>query len=389
MKVGNGSIPLRIGNLIHTDVYGGPYRQCPSYMFGVKMAVEINETCDVDIPTEDFSVPKVSDLRKGVVKALMASMTGQTVYAGCMGGIGRTGIFLAAMAKVQIEYRKSKHRAGRGEDPVLYVRKHFIPHAVETQQQKDYIELFDVTSIVTWLDATQIAMGMGGFTPSNRIGGEGDEELRRVLFGNKFTCTSCENQYDVKDSVKFPQGLVCVVCSAGIKKAVGEMVNPCAAESLHGTPARPIDADCVTREDGVCVSEVPCMHGDLANREPITPIYDAHEDIPFDYLDGNVQLSHDNHKAQWKERHRERTSQSYDDQFADIDSANPEDLQTQIWKLEERLETAETRIDNNVKALADNIDMRFSAVKTLLDEYYKPLTKQTWYERIRIWLRDN
>lgn len=166
MTIGNGSMPLRIGNLINTTVYGGPIRECPSDMFGVKMAVEIDCPHNVSVPTEDFNVPQVSDLRIGVLKALMATINGETVYAGCWGGIGRTGIFLAALAKVQIEYRKTKHRPGRGEDPVLYVRKHFIPHAVETQQQKDFINDFDVRDIVSWLDSTQRAMGMGGFTPS-------------------------------------------------------------------------------------------------------------------------------------------------------------------------------------------------------------------------------
>ena len=46
-----------------------------------------------------------------------------------MGGIGRTGLFLAALAKLSGE-----------KDPVAYVRKHYMPHAVETQQQQDFIK---------------------------------------------------------------------------------------------------------------------------------------------------------------------------------------------------------------------------------------------------------
>jgi len=168
MKVGNGNIPLRIGNLINTRVHGGPYRNIPVDMFGVKMAIEIDHPHDVSVPTRDFCVPEVSDLRAGVVRALMAMINGQEVYAGCMGGIGRTGLFLAALAKVQIEYRRSKHRKGRGEDAVGYVRQHFIPHAVETQEQKQYIEDFDVSDIVSWLDSTQRAMGLNvGFQPKS------------------------------------------------------------------------------------------------------------------------------------------------------------------------------------------------------------------------------
>lgn len=168
-KIGNGSIPLRIGRLIDTTVYGGPYRQVPELFWGVKMAVEIDHPHMVAVDTKDFDVPKVSDLKAGIVKALMAMINEEDVYAGCMGGIGRTGIFLAALAKVQIEYRKAKHRPGRGEDPVLYVRKHFIPHAVETAQQEKYIADLDVSDIVSWLDATQKAMGLGGLTPAKIV----------------------------------------------------------------------------------------------------------------------------------------------------------------------------------------------------------------------------
>ena len=161
MKIGNGSIPLRLGNLINVPhVFGGPYRNCPDDMFGVKMAAEIPAACDVSIPTEDFQVPEYDDVRKGVMKALMAMINGEDVYAGCMGGIGRTGLFLGVLAKIQIDYRKAKHRAGRGDDPVLYVREHFIPHAIETQEQQDFVRNFDTTDIIEWIDVTQRAMGL-------------------------------------------------------------------------------------------------------------------------------------------------------------------------------------------------------------------------------------
>ena len=336
-KIGNGSIPLRIGNLINTTVYGGPYREVPGDMFGVKMAVEIAAAHDVNIPTEDFNVPQVSDLTAGVVKALMAMMTGRTVYAGCWGGIGRTGIFLAALVKVQIEYRKLKHRAGRGDDPVLYVRQHFMTDAVETDQQMQFIEDFDVSSIVTWLDATQVAMGVGGVTSARVI----DD--------------------------------------------------------------RPIDADCVTVGDGSCVAADPCMHtpesdrieeADLSNKGVITPIYDAHENIPPDYLDGNVQLKHSNHRAQWKQRHRDGIAASY---YEDTDSADEDiadtthaqwlqadSLQNQIDELQEQVDELQKRSD----LFPDNL--RISGGRYGMDAFVpaqnnleNELTKQSWYETIK------
>lgn len=164
-KIGNGSIPLRIGNLINTQVYGGPYLKVPVDFWGVKMAEEIEHPHMVSVPTRDFCVPEVSDMRRGVVQALMAMINDELVYVGCMGGIGRTGLFLGVLAKVQIDYRKSKHRKGRGDDPVTYVREHFLSHAIETDEQQKFVRTFDTTDIVAWLDATQTAMGLGGLTP--------------------------------------------------------------------------------------------------------------------------------------------------------------------------------------------------------------------------------
>lgn len=162
MKVGNGNIPIRLGNLINTRVYGGPYRAKPEEMFGVKMAAEIDHPHNVSIPTRDFCVPNTDDVRKGVMQALMAMVNDEVVYAGCMGGIGRTGLFLGVLAKLQSDYRKYKHRPGRGVDPVEYVREHFIPHAIETQEQQDFVRNFDTTDMVEWIDITQRAMGLGG-----------------------------------------------------------------------------------------------------------------------------------------------------------------------------------------------------------------------------------
>jgi len=165
-QIGNGVLPLRIGNLINTLVYGGPYRECPEYMFGIRMAAEFPHLkADMIVPTKDFSVPEVSVLKAGVVRALMAMISGQSVYVGCKGGWGRTGIFLAALAKVQIEYRKTKHRKGGAQNPVKYVRAYYSSSAVETEEQEQFIKNLDVSEIVAWIDYTQNAVGLGGVTP--------------------------------------------------------------------------------------------------------------------------------------------------------------------------------------------------------------------------------
>jgi len=153
----NGEMGFQLG-MLKTSIVGGPYRNKPADYIGVKMAKEIPLPCFVDVPTVDFSVPDVAEFKRGLMQAIMAMTTGKPLYVGCMGGIGRTGLFLAGLAKIQIEYRKFQHRAGRGEDPVLYVRDQYIPHAVETKQQQEYIKNLDVSDIVRWWSQTQPLM---------------------------------------------------------------------------------------------------------------------------------------------------------------------------------------------------------------------------------------
>lgn len=126
------SLPLPLPFGKHYTVFGGPYYDKPATMLGVKMAVEIQEACEVDIPTRDFKVPPVPVLLTGLEKALQLIASRQPLYVGCMGGKGRTGLFLAALAKLWGE-----------KDPVVYVRKHYYSHAVETPEQERYIRTLE------------------------------------------------------------------------------------------------------------------------------------------------------------------------------------------------------------------------------------------------------
>jgi Predicted protein-tyrosine phosphatase len=113
-------------------IHGGPYRERPSSHVGVKMAVEIDHPHDISVPTRDFSVPKQHHMEEGIRKVLKPLALNEPVYVGCMGGIGRTGLFLACLAKTL------------GEDqPVKYIRKNYIPHAVETSQQENFVRTFN------------------------------------------------------------------------------------------------------------------------------------------------------------------------------------------------------------------------------------------------------
>src|ERR1035437_9153001 len=128
--------------LVTREVIGGPYVERPVDYFGVKMAVEIKKPCDVDIPTHDFQVPSYADLDKGVRASLLPIARGKKVYFGCMGGIGRSGLFAAALSK----------SLGIPE-PVKYVRANFKSHAVETKQQMDFIDKYQ-PSLKTKLTAS-------------------------------------------------------------------------------------------------------------------------------------------------------------------------------------------------------------------------------------------
>lgn len=128
--------------VISTKIYGGPYRNKPVDVLGVKMAEEIHLPCFIGVPTRDFSVPDVRLMREGLEDGVVAIMQGKKLYAGCMGGTGRTGLYLALVAKAFGLEAEAHGRKG----PVGYVRKHYKAHAVETSEQQKYIDDFDVSS---------------------------------------------------------------------------------------------------------------------------------------------------------------------------------------------------------------------------------------------------
>lgn len=124
---GSIALPLWRGSVF--VVAGGPYRKKPEKYFGVKMAAEIKLPCAVDVPVVDFSTPSVEELERGVMETLDLVLAGKPVYVGCIGGIGRTGMMLAALAKVF-----------GIEEPIQYVRQNYYSHAVETPEQKALLE---------------------------------------------------------------------------------------------------------------------------------------------------------------------------------------------------------------------------------------------------------
>ena len=125
-------------------VYGGPYVQKPRNMTGVKMAVEIgfhgDGSKEISVPTKDFSIPDVALMRKGLIAAVREIIKGRPVYAGCKGGIGRTGLCLALLAK-SFGYTS----------PIAHVRSEYYEHAVETNDQMQFVANFKIPKQVIWM----------------------------------------------------------------------------------------------------------------------------------------------------------------------------------------------------------------------------------------------
>ena len=137
-KVGLGELKLPLTGRHFFTVVGGPYREKPNTYVGVKMAKEIKAEAQVSIPTDDFSTPPLKVLDAGLEQAVTLLLAGEPLYVGCMGGRGRTGLFLAILAKV-LDVK----------GPVEYVRKEYYGHAVETDEQYAFVTEYEAPAAVT------------------------------------------------------------------------------------------------------------------------------------------------------------------------------------------------------------------------------------------------
>jgi len=123
---------------------GGPYSQREAKhpeTFGVCMAKEWADLpSDVFVPTVDFSTPPIEPFQEAIDAGLEAMFKRQHVYAGCMGGIGRTGFYIACILKI-LEPKV---------DPIENVRARFKSHAVETSAQEKFVRDFDTSKYTRW-----------------------------------------------------------------------------------------------------------------------------------------------------------------------------------------------------------------------------------------------
>ena len=145
-------IDVELGR-IKGRVFGGRFRQYvpgTRRLVGVKMAAEIDHPHDIGVPTEDFSVPSVTLMTTGILKGIEAMSQGNDLYVGCMGGIGRTGLYMGCMAKVCIDYHGGSYMGF--DDPVKLVRANYLGHALETGEQQAYAREFKTEGILSAIE---------------------------------------------------------------------------------------------------------------------------------------------------------------------------------------------------------------------------------------------
>jgi protein-tyrosine phosphatase len=79
------------------------------------------------LPIPDFSVPAKDDLEQAVQHTIAYAQAGHHIVIHCSAGIGRTGLFMACLAKQVLGVS--------GAEAIQWVRR-YIPRAVETPEQQ-------------------------------------------------------------------------------------------------------------------------------------------------------------------------------------------------------------------------------------------------------------
>ncbi len=121
-------------------IIGGAFNDFPGAAIGVCLEARsrLAGMADVLMDVPDFTAPTQAQLVDGLARALrlLRDAPDLPVYVGCAAGLGRTGTFMAALARL----------AGM-DDAVGWVRANYDPRAVETPEQAAAVAALDVDAV--------------------------------------------------------------------------------------------------------------------------------------------------------------------------------------------------------------------------------------------------
>ena len=140
----NGDLFIKLGNRA-LKVTGGPFESAPKGHGTVCMAKE-KTGGDIRVPTQDFNVPTEQELIFGLWQALDFFKHGKPFHVGCMGGWGRTGIFLTALVQLSYEMKYEPNPALA----LRYVRDAYSPRAVENEGQEKFLRDLNLSALASY-----------------------------------------------------------------------------------------------------------------------------------------------------------------------------------------------------------------------------------------------
>lgn len=115
-------------------VMAGPTRDLPDDRALIRCAVEIPvppERVAYDVATKDFTPFDDDILLMELPRIRQSLLDGESLYVGCMGGVGRTGTLLSILVGL--------HPALSARDAIAYVRKIYDARSVETPAQEQQV----------------------------------------------------------------------------------------------------------------------------------------------------------------------------------------------------------------------------------------------------------
>jgi protein-tyrosine phosphatase len=87
------------------------------------------------LPIPDFDIPQAETLLSGLAQVQAEAHAGHNVAVHCNAGVGRTGLFMACLAR--------RVFGMSGKQAVAWVQQ-YIAHAVETEGQYSFVENLDL-----------------------------------------------------------------------------------------------------------------------------------------------------------------------------------------------------------------------------------------------------